>query len=183
MRLVLLILCFAFATIVAPAQANQKDPRLKGLFERLNGTDVKAETYEITSEIWSIWIESGDGISNALIRLGILAMQAQRLDIALTHFNQLVRHEPRFAEGWNKRATVLYTMGRIHASIDDIQKVLVLEPRHFGALTGLGMCYEVLGNNTAAAMAYELALTANPHLPRIQKRVEALRRQIRRNNI
>jgi tetratricopeptide (TPR) repeat protein len=180
MRLALLILGFAFATIVAPAQADQKNPRLEGLFERLNATDIKADASEITSEIW---IESGDGISNELIRRGILAMQVQRLDIALDHFDQLVKHEPGFAEGWNKRATVLYTMGRMQASIDDIQKVLALEPRHFGALAGLGMCYEVLGNDAAAAKAYALALAANPHLSRIHKRLQTLREQIRRNNI
>ena len=110
-------------------------------------------------------------------------MQVQRLDIALDHFDQLVKHEPGFAEGWNKRATVLYTMGRIQASIDDIQKVLALEPRHFGALAGLGMCYEVLGNDAAAAKAYALALTANPHLSRIHKRLQTLREHIRRDNI
>ena len=74
-------------------------------------------------------------------------------------------------------------MGRIQASIDDIQKVLALEPRHFGALVGLGMCHEVLGNDAAAAKAYALALTANPHLSRIHKRLQTLREQIRRNNI
>jgi tetratricopeptide (TPR) repeat protein len=178
-----LILCFALATIVSPSQAKQKDPRLKGLFERLNGSDVKAETYQITSEIWSTWIESGDGISNELIRLGILAMQAQRLNIALNHFNQLVKHELRFAEGWNKRTTVLYDMGRIHASIDDIQKVLVLKLRHFDALAGLGMYYEVLGNVVAAAKAYALALAANRHRSRIHKRLQNLWEQIRRNKI
>jgi hypothetical protein len=60
---------------------------------------------------------------------------------------------------------------------------LVLEPWHFGVLAGLGMCYEVLGNDAAAAKANELALTANPHLYRIRKRLESLREQIRRNNI
>ena len=80
-------------------------------------------------------------------------MQAQRLNIALDHFDQLEKHEPRFAEGWNKCATVLYTIGPVQVSIDDIQKVLVLEPRHFGALTGLGTCYEALSNDAAAAKA------------------------------
>jgi len=183
MRFVVLILCFALTVATTSARADQKDPRLDDLFERLNATDAKAEASDITSEIWSIWIESGDGVSNELIRLGILAMQARRFDIALDHFDQLVNHEPRFAEGWNKRATVLYTVGRIQASIDDIQKVLALEPRHFGALAGLGMCYEVLGNDAAAVKAYVLALTANPHLSRIQKRLDDLREQIRNNNI
>lgn len=183
MKIFTIILCVAFATFGTLAQADQKDPRLDVLFERLNATNVKDEASDITSEIWSIWIESSDGISNELIRLGILAMQARRLDIALEYFDQLVKHEPGFAEGWNKRATVLYTIGRIQASIDDIQKVLALEPRHFGALAGLGMCYEVLGNNVAAVKAYALALNANPHLFRIQKRLDDLREQIRRNNI
>ena len=117
------------------------------------------------------------------MRRGVTAMRAGRHNLALNQFELLVKHEPKFAEGWNKRATVLYVMGKFQSSIEDIKRVLVLEPRHFGALSGLGMCYEALGEEEAARDAYKLALSANPHLSRIRERIEHLQEQVRRKNI
>ena len=74
-------------------------------------------------------------------------------------------------------------MGKFQSSIEDIKRVLVLEPRHFGALPGLGMCYEALGEEEAARDAYKLALNANPHLSRIGERIESLQESVRRKNI
>ena len=95
----------------------------------------------------------------------------------------MVNYDPDFAEGWNKRATVLYFLGRFEESIADIQKVLVLEKRHFGALSGLGLCYEALGDEEAALEAYLRALQVNPHLQFLPEKIERLRKNIRRRNI
>lgn len=183
MRKLICILGCLLAYHSAPVLADQSDKRLDTLFEELNSTDTRPEAAEIASEIWSIWHESDDGISNELIRRGVLAMHKRRYDIALNHFDQLIKHEPGFAEGWNKRATIYYLVGQYRNSIDDIRNVLALEPRHFGALSGLGMCYEMLGDGQAAAKAYQLALKVNPHLHRIQERLKNLQDQIRRKNI
>ena len=102
---------------------------------------------------------------------------------AVEVFTEVVKLATEFAEGWNKRATVLYALGQFQSSIDDIKRVLALEPRHFGALSGLGMCYEALGEEEAARDAYKLALSANPHLSRIRERIEHLQEQVRRKNI
>ena len=77
--------------------------------------------------------------AQSLMFLGIGAMNNQQLGKALAHFNQLTEIEPEFAEGWNKRATVLYLMGRFKESEEDILQTLKLEPRHFGALSGHGL--------------------------------------------
>ncbi len=165
------------------ATAGQTDTRLDTLFERLKETKAPDVARSVTSEIWSIWLDSDDGVSDELMRRGVAAMRAGRHDLALNQFDLLVKHEPKFAEGWNKRATVLYVMGKFQSSIDDIKRVLALEPRHFGALSGLGMCYEALGEEEAARDAYKLALNANPHLSRIRERIEDLQEQVRRKNI
>ncbi len=93
---------------------------------------------------------------------------------ALTRFNAVIAHEPKFAEGWNKRATLYYVMGEYRASIKDIHEVLALEPRHFGALAGLGMNEEALGDDRRALDAWRRALKVNPFLEDAQARVKAL---------
>ena len=165
------------------ATADQTDKRLDALFARLKETETPDVARSVTSEIWSIWLHSGDRLSDELMRRGVTAMRAGRHKLALNQFELLVKHEPKFAEGWNKRATVLYALGQFQSSIDDIKRVLALEPRHFGALSGLGMCYEALGEEEAARDAYKLALSANPHLSRIRERIEHLQEQVRRKNI
>ena len=167
MRIVNLLMALLLACSANLATADQTDKRLDALFARLKGTKTPDVARSVTSEIWSIWLHSGDRLSDELMRRGVTAMRAGRHNLALNQFELLVKHEPKFAEGWNKRATVLYVMGKFQSSIEDIKRVLALEPRHFGALSGLGMCYEALGEEEAARDAYKLALNANPHLSRI----------------
>ena len=174
MRIVNLLMALLLACSATIATADQTDKRLDALFARLKGTKTPDVARSVTFEIWSIWLHSGDRLSDELMRRGVTAMRAGRHNLALNQFELLVKHEPKFAEGWNKRATVLYVMGKFQSSIEDIKRVLVLEPRHFGALSGLGMCYEALGEEEAARDAYKLALNANPHLSRIGERIESL---------
>jgi tetratricopeptide (TPR) repeat protein len=85
-----------------------------------------------------------------------------------------VRLDPNFAEGWNKRATVYYMMGDFDASVADIQKTLTLEPRHFGALSGLGLIYDALDKPAAAVKVWQKALEINPHMQSIRHRIEEI---------
>jgi len=106
--------------------------------------------------------------TNSPVRQGVIAMQRGALERALDRFDAIVGLAPDFAEGWNKRATVLYMMGRHSDSVADVQHVLHLEPRHYGALSGLGMILLALGREEEALPWLRRALTLNPHLHRIR---------------
>lgn len=162
----------------SPASADQIDARLDGLFDRLETTADDAEAGTIEQQIWQIWMESGDLQVQTWMRQGVVAMSLQRLDLALDRFDRMVERAPEFAEGWNKRATVHYLMGDYSASVYDIQRTLDLEPRHFGALSGLGLIYDALEEPAAAIRSYEAALALNPHMEGTRKRIEDLRQQL-----
>jgi tetratricopeptide (TPR) repeat protein len=161
-----------------PAIADQNERRLDGLFEQLHITADAADAQAIEQQIWRIWLESEDATVNRLMRQGIAAMSLRQLGLALDRFDRMVEHAPAFAEGWNKRATVYYLMGDFEASAVDIERTLGLEPRHFGALSGLGLIYDAIDQPRAALRSFEAALRLNPHLEGTKARVEELRRML-----
>jgi tetratricopeptide (TPR) repeat protein len=175
---ILAVLGFWVASTWAPVAADQQDQRLEGMFDRLQTTADRAEAGAVQQQIWAIWIESDDTRVQLWMRQGVSAMGLRRLDLALARFDRMVDYAPGFAEGWNKRATVHYMMGNYRASVLDIQKTLDLEPRHFGAWSGLGLIYDAIGQPAAALRSYEAALAVNPHLDGIDRRVEELRREL-----
>jgi tetratricopeptide (TPR) repeat protein len=162
-----------------PAGADQDDPRLDGLFDRLQHTPDPAEAHALEQRIWGLWLESDDAAVDRLMQQGIFALQGQHYATALQAFDRMVEQAPDFAEGWNKRATVHYLMGNWRASVRDIQRTLALEPRHFGALFGLGLIYDALEEPEAALRSFEATLTLNPHSESTRQMVEQLRRQLR----
>jgi tetratricopeptide (TPR) repeat protein len=105
-------------------------------------------------------------------------MNAQDLATARSHLDTLVALEPDFAEAWNKRATVYFYQGEYERSLADISRVLALEPRHFGALNGLGMIFERTGRKAEALEAFRNALAIHPQMPAIQQRVDMLSREL-----
>jgi tetratricopeptide (TPR) repeat protein len=162
----------------APAGADQLDPRLDGLFARLQDASDISEAGRLERRIWQIWIASDDPEASRLMAEGTRAMALGRLGQARDAFDLLIALEPEFAEAWNKRATVYYLMGNYVASVQDIQQTLALEPRHFGALSGLGMIYEAIGEPSAALRSFEAAVEINPHLDSTRQRIEELRRDL-----
>jgi tetratricopeptide (TPR) repeat protein len=163
----------------APAFADQDDPRLDGLFERLQTTSDPTEAHAVEQRIWRVWLESEDATVARLMQQGVLAMRGHDYGAALRTFDRMVEEAPDFAEGWNKRATVHFLMGNWRASVRDIQQTLALEPRHFGALFGLGLIYDALEEPEAALRSFEATLTLNPHSESTRERIEELRRQLR----
>ena len=105
-------------------------------------------------------------------------MGAGAFPIAVLSFNRLVEREPGFAEAWNRRATLHYLMGNYAASIDDIEHTLELEPRHFGALSGLGLIMLGLDRPAAALRSFEAALAVHPYLPGARTHIVELRRRL-----
>ena len=172
----------AFSVLLATAVcawADQNDARLDALFEVLATTADAAEAGAAEAKIWNIWIESGREDVDALMVEGIRAMASARLDDAITLFTEIVERAPRFAEGWNKRATAFYLNEDYPASVEDIRRTLALEPRHFGAISGMGLIFLERGDEAGALEAFEAVLAIHPHAPGARRRVEELRRSLR----
>ncbi len=165
------------------AIAAQDDPRLDELFAQLKNSDNKYEVADVTAEIWFIWHRSGIPPVDWMMEESHQFMKLGILDSALGGFTLVTESAPDFAEGWHKRATVHFLMGNFPASIEDIKKTVSLEPRHFGAFTGLGLIYLEMGNEGAALKALEKALEINPHLPGARLKVEELKLKFYGNSI
>lgn len=163
------------ACVAATAAADQNDSRLDPLFDRLAAADA-VEGRAIEARIWAIWSEIDDPRSQMLLEAGSVAMANRRHAEARRHLDALVERSPDFAEGWNRRATLFWLQGDYPASVRDIGRTLALEPRHFGALSGLGLIYMAIGEHEAALRSFEAALAIHPGLPGARHHVEMLRR-------
>jgi Flp pilus assembly protein TadD len=174
LAVVVLVLAAPFG--IPSAQA-ARDSSLDALFDLLKKAKTAAEAQNVEGAIWVAWMHSGDVEADSLMQLGTAAIEAGDPGSALAVFDKLVTRRPDFAEAWNKRATVHYMMGNFAASVVDIQRTLALEPRHFGALSGLGLIYDALGKERPALRAFEAALRIHPRLPGARSYVEAVRQK------
>ena len=146
----------------ASAPADQKDARLPALFDALKAAPSSEEAATVEAEIWAIWLQANDPPIDQLMTEGSEAMSAQKFGTALEKFNAIIAQRPDFAEGWNKRATLFYLMGDYEHSLADIDHTLELEPRHIGALSGLGLVNIRMEREEAAADAFERVLNIDP---------------------
>jgi len=137
--------------------------KIDGLFLRLQ----KAETEEagrIESEIWIEWSKSGSPALDLLLQRGRDALATGDNVTAIEHFTAIIDQDPSFAEAWNARATAYFNVGDFGPAVADIGQTLTLNPRHFGALAGLGMILEDSGKSGRALDVYKAALALYPHL-------------------
>ena len=165
------------------AVADQTDPRLDGLFIELHETDNPHKARLIERSIWAVWLASKSPTLELLMGRVVGAMGKQAYGEALDLLNTIVTIAPDYAEGWNKRATIYFLLGQYQNSIDDVERTIDLEPRHFGALSGLGLIYMRLEEFSSALDAYERALLVNPHLGHAEKEVERLRKKVKGEKI
>ena len=182
MRCVLVFLVFLMVG-GSSAYAAQDDPRLDPLFARLKQTTDTHEAARIQERIWDIWMYSDKEDLNALMKQGTFALAARDFKLAMESFNALIELAPNLAEAWNKRATLYYLMENYSASVADVKKTLALEPRHFGAIVGMGLIYDALGDQEAALKAFRRGLKVNPHMPHIKEKSERLARELKDRNI
>lgn len=138
-------------------------------------TDDPIEHIVFEQALWRLWFRSGRPDVDALLREGVRLMEAQQLDEARERFDRVIGLAPEFPEGYNQRAIVYYMMGEWAQSIADCERVVAMNPVHFGALAGLGHCYLQQHQAEAALAAYERALAVNPHMDAIRERVRQLR--------
>lgn len=168
----------------APAvRADQTSQALPGLFEQLQQADSAEEAARIESRIWLAWLEPPEeeagltmGWIEAAMRSGELARAAELCDTLVERF-------PDYAEGWNKRATVRYLQGDFDGSVLDIRRTLTLEPRHFGAISGLGLIFLKQGDTAAALEAFEAVLKISPASANAQRSVERVRAELEQREI
>ncbi|PTX56621.1 tetratricopeptide repeat protein [Litoreibacter ponti] len=164
----------SFLAFTAPAFADQAE--LDALFEELAQPEL--ENWELVErKIWREWSRSGSPAMDLLLRRGRNAMRAGDLEKAIDHFTALTDHAPEFAEGWNARATAFFNAEEYGLSIADIGRTLSLNPRHFGALQGLGRILEELEQEDDALKAYQAAAAIHPHRDGIKEAIERLERK------
>ena len=170
-----LVLFFGIAadTGAALAQTAKLDELFTGL---LAADDAGAD--QIVTEIWIEWSKSGSPSIDLLLQRGRAALAAGVPQVAIEHLTAAIDQDPAFAEAWNARATAYFQTGDLGPSVADIAHVLTLNPRHFGALSGLGMIFEELGKPAKALEAYKAALAVNPHMPDVKTSVERLEKDL-----
>jgi tetratricopeptide (TPR) repeat protein len=127
------------------------------------------------SVMWAIWLRSGHDEIDALMVEGVRLMELEQYAEAVEIFDQIIARAPTFAEGYNKRATVHYLMREFDKSIADIHHTLELNPVHFGALGGMGLCYLGLDEPRKALEWFERAVAVNPNMETIQSYIQQIR--------
>jgi tetratricopeptide (TPR) repeat protein len=162
------------------ALADQRDDRLNPLFNQLAAASSQEEAAQLANKIEKIWAEYRGENSDArsLLLLGDNLLNAGQIEAARSLYDQLTAADPHFAEGWNRLAITAFLMGDDMASINFIAKTLKLEPRHFGALAGLGRICLRQNAPVQALKAFEAALAINPQLSSIQEIATKLRREV-----
>jgi len=165
----------ATVTISLPAVADS--PRLDELFAQL-GQEGLPNWQVVEREIWLEWSKSGSPAMDLLLQRGRDAMEAGELTAAVEHLTALTDHAPDFAEGFNMRATAYFRLGLFGPSLEDIRHTLALNPRHFGALIGLGTIFEEMGQPQRALEAYRAAHAIHPNEPDLRGAIERLERDL-----
>ena len=157
-------------TLPAPTKAE----RIDALFETLKTSTDEKTAKEAERTIVKLWLELGSDTVDLLMNWALAAMEAKKYPRALDFLDRVVLMQPDYVEGWNKRATVYFLMDDYNHSIADIGHVLSLEPRHFGALSGLGMIMRELGDDNRAMAAYRAALAVDPLLDNVRDALDEL---------
>ena len=162
-------------TVSAQAQNGGSNTMLDTLFAKLQTATDPMAIQSLESAIWEQWIMVPDAAQRALMMQGIAEMQQRQLKASVETFTRLIEIAPDVSEAWNKRATAHWLLGNFPASLSDICETIKLEPRHFGAYSGLGMIRAEMGEYGRAVAAFELARKYNPHIGGIDAEIERMK--------
>ena len=180
-KLFLVILFYLFSQV--SSLANERDIRLNQLFNELKANKSKV-VFIIEQEIWALWsTHPTDEKLTARLEEGSKFVRDQNYLKARDVFTEVINLDQNWAEAWNKRATVLYLLGNFEDSQKDIDKVLELESRHFGALAGQGLVNIQLKNYEKAISSYEKALNIYPSMKSPSIMIEEIQKIIQKNSI
>ena len=154
-----------------PAISQQEG--LEDLLLALKNADAQSAE-PIAQKIWDEWSKSGSAAMDLLLKRGREMIEEGDLVQAVEHFSALIDHAPEFAEAYNARATAFFRLNRYGESLADIQQVLALNPRHFGALSGLGTLLEEMGYSAEALAAWRAVVEIYPAQPNATKAIDRL---------
>jgi tetratricopeptide (TPR) repeat protein len=148
---------------------------------KLAPDDTTAKAIE--ERIWALWVVSRSDTANLLMSRVKTAIEAQDTDLAFELLSAIVKIKPDYIEAWNRRATLYYMKKDYGHSLADIREVLRREPRHFGALSGLGLIMQDIGDDKQALEVYRRALAVHPRLQRIPDVVKTLQEKVEGRDI
>jgi tetratricopeptide (TPR) repeat protein len=156
---------------------------LDTLFEALKIAPDAESAKAIEERIWSVWMASGSDTCNLLMGRMKAAADEKDYDLAIKLLDAIIELKPGYTEAWNRRATLYFMQKDYGHALADIREVLVREPRHFGALSGLGLILQEIGDDKHALEAYRRALAVDPHLEHIGDVVKTLRDKVEGRDI
>ena len=158
-KILTIIILFVSTSVLS---ANERDAKLDKLFMELKN-NITSSSPMIAQQIWTLWsTHPTDEKLTSILDEGSRLVQDRQLTLAINVFTEVIELDPTWAEAWNKRATVFYMVGEFNKSQDDIDKVLELEKRHFGALAGQGLVNIKLENYEKAIESYKKAKEIYP---------------------
>lgn len=151
---------------------------LASLYERLAKAKDSQEASALVKQIERRWMRSGSETADLLMSRASQAMTVKESDTALELFDYIIMMRPDWAEAYHRRATLLFVMNDYDGALRDIQATLLREPRHFAAMSGLGMIMQQINNKKAAFAAFSKALELNPNFDNLKQIVERLRPEV-----
>jgi tetratricopeptide (TPR) repeat protein len=159
-------------------QRGDRTRNLEFLFGALKAAPDDDSAKNIEDRIWSLWLVSGSDTCNLLMTRVKEAVDAENYDLAIRLLDSIIEIRPKYVEAWNRRATVFFLKRDYGSALADLRQVLAREPRHFGALAGLGAILQDIGDDKDALAAYRRALAVHPHLKGIADKVKSLTEKV-----
>ena len=153
------------------------------LFGALKAAPDEASAKHVEARIWAMWLQTPSDTASLLMTRAKAALDSQNIDVALKLLDAVIKLRPDYIEAWNRRATIYYLKNDYAHSLQDIRQVLAREPRHFGALAGLGMIMQDLGEERRALEAFRKALAVNPYLEKVPDMVKQLTEKVEGRDI
>ena len=174
----------AAAVKILPQAPRANRPRnLDFLFGALQAAPDDETAKAIEQRIWALWVVSRSDTANLLMLRVRAALEGKDSDLAIKLLDGIVKIKPDYIEAWNRRATLYYLKKDYGRALADIREVLKREPRHFGALSGLGLILQDIGDDKQALEVYRRALAVHPRIQRIPDLVKKLQEQVEGRDI
>ena len=184
--------------VVPPPKAQKKLPeaptklptvpadRTRGLdflFGALKAAPDEDSARHVEARIWALWLQTPSDTAALLMARAKAAIDAQNVDVALKLLDAVIKLRPDYVEAWNRRATIYYLKNDDGRSLGDLQQGLAREPRHFGALAGVGMIMQDMGDDKRALDAFRKALAVDPYLEKVPQIVKQLPEKVEGRDI